>query len=96
MKGASRQVPVEVDGLVIVVLILQAIRFHVESGFQDSGLVLLRHVDLVMLLKTRDRVSLVEGLVLGPFLGELLGETCETALRLNGHGPSGLLQGSWS
>ena len=41
-----------------------------------------------LLLKTRARVALAEGLVLGPFLGELLGET---ALRRNGPGPSGLV-----
>jgi hypothetical protein len=36
--------------------------------------VLLRQVELALLLKTRARVALAEGLVLGPFLGELLGE----------------------
>jgi hypothetical protein len=50
--------------------------------------VLLRQVELAMLLKTRARVALAEGLVLGPFPGELLGET---ALRRNGPGPSGLV-----
>ena len=40
---------------------------------------------LALLLKTRARVALAEGLVLGPFLGELLGET---ALRRNG--PAGV------
>jgi hypothetical protein len=50
--------------------------------------VLLRQVELTVLLKTRARVALAEGLVLGQFLGELLGET---ALRRNGPGPSGLL-----
>jgi hypothetical protein len=50
--------------------------------------VLLRRVELALLLKTRARVALAEGLVLGPFLGELLGET---ALRLKGPGPSGLV-----
>ena len=49
---------------------------------------LLRRVELALLLKTRARVALAEGLVLGPFLGELLGET---ALRLKGPGPSGLV-----
>jgi hypothetical protein len=56
--------------------------------------VLLRQVELALLLKTRARVALAEGLVLGPFLGELLGET---ALRRNGPGPSGLvLRASWT
>ena len=49
---------------------------------------LLRQVELALLLKTSARVALAEGLVLGPLLGELLGET---ALRLNGPWPSGLL-----
>ena len=49
---------------------------------------LLRQVELALLFKTRARVALAEGLVLGPFLGELLGET---ALRRNGPGPSGLV-----
>jgi hypothetical protein len=49
--------------------------------------VLLRQVELVMHLKTRARVALAEDLVLGPFLGELLGEM---ALRQNGPGPSEL------
>ena len=49
---------------------------------------LLRQVELKLLLKTRAITVLVEGLVLGPFLGELLGET---VLRRNGPGPSGLL-----
>ena len=49
---------------------------------------LLRQVELALLLKTSARVALAEGLVLGPFLGELLGET---ALRRNGPGPSGLV-----
>ena len=49
-------------------------------------IVTLRQVELELLLKTRARVALAEGLVLGPFLGELLGET---ALRRNGPGPSG-------
>ena len=49
---------------------------------------LLRQVELVMLLKTRARVSLVEGLVLGPFLGELLGwaEWAATSLVVLGDG----------
>ena len=72
----------------IVGLLLQPIHFYVESGVRDRGLVLLRQVELALLLKTRARVALAEGLVLGPFLGELLGET---ALRRNGPGPSGLL-----
>jgi hypothetical protein len=45
--------------------------------------VLLRQVELALLLKTSARVALAEGLVLGPFLGELLGET---VLRRNGMG----------
>ena len=49
---------------------------------------LLSQVELALLLKTRARVALAEGLVLGPFLGELLGES---ALRRNGPGPSGLV-----
>jgi len=49
--------------------------------------VLLRQVELALLLKTRARVALAEDLVLGPFHGELLGET---ALRRNGPGPSEL------
>ena len=49
---------------------------------------LLRQVELALLLKTRAHVALAEGLVLGPFLGELLGET---ALRRSGPGPSGLV-----
>jgi hypothetical protein len=69
-------------------LLLQHIHFHAESWFRDRGLVLLRQVELALLLKTRARVALAEGLVLGPFLGELLGET---ALRLKGPGPSGLV-----
>ena len=55
---------------------------------RDRGLVLLRQVELALLFKTRARVALAEGLVLGPFLGELLGDT---ALRRNGPGPSGLV-----
>ena len=43
---------------------------------------------LALLLKMRARVALAEGLVLGPFLGELLDET---ALRRNGPGLSGLV-----
>ena len=74
-------VPLEVAGLGIVGLLLQPIHFYAESGVRDRGLVLLRQVELAMLLKTRARVALTEGLVLGPFLGELLGET---ALRQNG------------
>jgi hypothetical protein len=50
--------------------------------------VLLRQVELALLFKTRARVALAEGLVLGPYLGELLGET---ALRRSGPGPSGLV-----
>jgi hypothetical protein len=69
-------------------LLLQPIHFHTASGFRDRGLVLLRQVELELLLKTRARVTLAEGLVLGPFLGELLGET---VLQRNGPGPSGLL-----
>ena len=49
---------------------------------------LLRQVELALLFKTPALVALTEGLVLGPFLGELLGEM---SLRLNGPGPSGLL-----
>jgi hypothetical protein len=60
----------------------------VESGFRDSGLVLLRQVELTLLLKTRAIVLLTQGLELGPLLGELLRET---ALQQNGAGPSGLL-----
>ena len=76
-------------GLVDVGLLLQPIHFHAESGFRDSGLVLLRQVELSLLLKTRARVTLVEGLVLGPFLGELLGEA---EFQQNGAGQtSGLL-----
>ena len=59
-----------------------------EDGFRDSGRVLLRRVELVMLLKTRASVLLTQGLELGPLLVELLRET---ALRRNGAGPSGLL-----
>ena len=81
-------VPLEVAGLGIVGLLLQPIHFYAESGVRDRGLVLLRQVELALLLKTRARVALAEGLVLGPFLGELLGET---ALRRNGPGPSGLV-----
>jgi hypothetical protein len=81
--------PVEVAGLGIVGLLLQPIHFYTESEVRDRGLVLLlRQVELALLLKTRARVALAEGLVLGPFLGELLGET---ALRLNGPGSSGLV-----
>ena len=47
----------------------------------DRGLVFLGEVKLALLLKTRARIALAEGLALGPFLGELLGET---ALRRNG------------
>jgi hypothetical protein len=47
--------------------------------------VLLKQVELSMLLKTRARAALTEGLVMGPFLGELLGETS-----LRRPGPSGL------
>jgi len=61
---------------------------NTESGVRDRGLVLLRQVELALLLKTSARVALAEGLVLGPFLGELLGET---ALRRNWAGPSGLV-----
>jgi hypothetical protein len=43
-------------------------------------------MELALLLKTR--VALAEGLVLGPFLGELLGETSLHGL---GPGPSGLV-----
>jgi hypothetical protein len=50
--------------------------------------VILGQVELVILLKTRACVALVGGLVLGPFLGEMLGET---VLRQNGPGPSGLV-----
>jgi hypothetical protein len=75
-------------GLVDVGLLLQPIHFHAESGFRDSGLALLRQVELSLLLKTRARVTLVEGLVLGPFLGELLGEM---TLRPNRPGSSLLL-----
>ncbi len=49
---------------------------------------LLRQVELALLFKTPALVAMAEGLVLGPFLGELLGET---ALRQNGPGPSGLV-----
>ena len=69
-------------------MLLQPIHFYAESGFRDSGLVLLRQVELALLLKTRAHVALAEGLVLGPFLGELLGET---ALRRNSAGQSGLV-----
>ena len=84
----SFQLPVEVAGLGVVGLLLQPIHFHAKSGFRDRGLVLLRQVELALLLKTRARGALAEGLVLGPFLGELLGET---ALRRNGPGRSGLM-----
>ena len=66
----------------------QTIHFYEEIGVRDRGLVLLRQVELALLLKTSARVALAEGLVLGPFLGELLGET---ALRRNGPGPIGLV-----
>ena len=69
-------------------MLLQPIHFYAESGVRDRGLVLLRQVELALLLKTRARVALAEGLVLGPFLGELL---VETALRRNGPGPCGLV-----
>ena len=52
--------PVEVTGLVIVCLLLQTIRFHAESGFRNSVLVLLRQVELSMLLKTRARVRTLQ------------------------------------
>ena len=57
-------------------------------GVQDSVLVLLRQVELVMLLKTCANKVLTQGLELGPLLGELLRET---VLQQNGSGPSGLL-----
>ena len=69
-------------------MLLKHIHFHAESWFRDRGLVLLRQVELALLLKTRAGVVLAQGLELGPLLGELLRET---ALRLNGAGPSGLL-----
>ena len=75
-------------GLGIVGLLLQPIHFYAESGVRDRGLVLLSQAELALLLKTSARVALAEGLVLGPFLGELLGET---ANRRNGPGPSGLV-----
>jgi len=60
----------------------------VNVGVQDSVLVLLRQVELVMLLKTCANKVLTQGLELGPLLGELLRET---VLQQNGSGPSGLL-----
>ena len=39
-----------------------------ERGVRDRGLVLLRQVELALLFKTRARVALAEGLVLGPFV----------------------------
>ena len=80
--------PVEVAGLGVVDLLLQCVQLNAKSGVRDRGLALLRQVQLALLLKTRASVALAEGLVLGPFLGELLGET---ALRWNWAGPSGLL-----
>jgi hypothetical protein len=49
--------------------------FPHESGIRDRGRVLLRHVELALLLKTRANVSLTQGLELGPVLAELLRET---------------------
>jgi hypothetical protein len=69
-------------------LVLQSVHLNAQSGFRDSGLVLLRQVVLALLLRTRASVVLTLGLELGPLLGELLRET---ALRRNGAGPSGLL-----
>ena len=46
----------------IVGLLLQPIHFYTESGVRDRGLVLLRQVELALLLKTRARVALAEGL----------------------------------
>ncbi len=43
---------VMVAGLGVVGLLLQPIHFNTESGFRDSGLVLLRQVELTLLLKT--------------------------------------------
>ena len=40
---------------------------------------LLRQVELALLLKTSACAALAEGLVLGPFLGELLGVATEWA-----------------
>ena len=84
----ERGFPVEVAGLGIVGLLHKPIHSNAESGVRDRGFVLLRQVELALLFKTRARVTLAEGLVLGQFLGELLGET---ALRRNGPGPSGLV-----
>ena len=68
-------------------MLLQAVHLHVQAGFRDCGLVLLRQVELALLLKTRASVVLTQEL--GPVLGELLRDA---ALRRNGAGPtSGLL-----
>ncbi len=59
-----------------------------QSGVWDIVPVLLKQVELVLLLKTCAIVVLTHQLELGPLLGELL---CETVLRQNGAGLSGLL-----
>ena len=49
-------------GLGIVGLLLQPIHLHTQSRVWDSGLVLLRQVELVMLLKMRANLVLTSGL----------------------------------
>jgi hypothetical protein len=71
---SRKGLPKEVAGLGVVGLLLQSVHFNANSGFQDSGLVLLRQVELGLLLKTRASVVLTRGLELSPLLGELLRE----------------------
>ena len=49
---SQKGLPDEVAGLGVVGLLLQSVHFNAKSGFRDSGLVLLRQVELTLLLKT--------------------------------------------
>ncbi len=46
----------------------QSVHLNAKSGFRDSGLVLLRQMELALLLKTRASVVVTQGLELGPLL----------------------------
>ena len=62
-------------GLGVVSLLLQLLHFHTKSRIRDSGFVLLRHVQHVMLLEPSASVPLTQGLELRPVCDELLRET---------------------
>jgi hypothetical protein len=85
---SQKGLPDEVAGLDVVGL-LQSVHLNAKSGYRDSGLVLLRQVELTLLLKTHASVELRKALNWGNCL-----VSCYVRRRCDGMGLG--LVGCWS